>query len=79
MATKRKLKTYRKFIESINDSDSYIKVINSPWGGIDLKLASCDRIIEWGFGKPGEKRAKRKIANVKKIVDEVYNYLHEVD
>lgn len=79
MATKRKLKSYRKFIEPVTESDSYIKISVTRWDGVNLKLASCDRIIEWHFGKPGDRRAKAKIKNVKKMIDEVYAYLHEED
>jgi hypothetical protein len=50
-------------------------VIDEDTGGVDLKLADCDRRIWWYFGKPGDKRAIRKIKAVKKIIDEVHEYL----
>ena len=49
--------------------------IDEDTGQVDLKLSDCDRRIWWYFGKPGDKRAIRKIKVVKKIIDEVCEYL----
>lgn len=71
------MKPKRVFLESQKESDSYIRVSVDPDGGdINMKLADCDRRIWWYFGRPGDKRAMRKIARIKQIVDEVYEHLH---
>jgi hypothetical protein len=71
------MKEKRVFLEPIKHSDSYVRVaIDVDTGGVDLKLADCDRRIWWYFGKPGDKRAIRKIKAVKKIIDEVHEYLN---
>lgn len=70
------MKEKRVFLEAQKHSDSYVRVcVDDDTGQVDLKLADCDRRIWWHFGKPGDKRAIRKIKAVKKIVDEVYEYL----
>ena len=70
------MKIKRAFLEPLKESDSYVRVIvDEDSGYLELKLADCDRRIWWNFGKPGDKRAIRKIKAVKKIVDEVYEYL----
>jgi hypothetical protein len=70
------MKEKRVFLEPIKHSDSYVRVvIDEDTGGVDLKLADCDRRIWWYFGKPGDKRAVKKIKVVKAIIDEVYEYL----
>jgi hypothetical protein len=70
------MKEKRVFLEPIKESDSYVRVIvDEDSGYLELKLADCDRRIWWTFGKPGDKRAIRKIKAVKKIIDEVHEYL----
>lgn len=70
------MKEKRVFLEPVTESDSYVRVIvDKDTGGVDLKLSDCDRRIWWYFGKPGDKRAIRKIKAVKKIIDEVHEYL----
>lgn len=72
-----KRKTKRVWLEKPELSDSYIKVLTGENGWTELKLTDCYRSINWDFGKPGDKRAKKKIAAVKKLIDEVYAFLHE--
>lgn len=83
MGTTVKRKKWRKhkFIDDQSISGSYIiwRDDGLPYGGVDMKLADCSRTIGWEFGQPGEKRGKKKIAAIKKIIDEVYDYLHEVN
>ena len=70
------MKEKRVFLEPVTESDSYVRVIvDKDTRGVDLKLSDCDRRIWWYFGKPGDKRAIRKIKAVKKIIDEVHEYL----
>jgi hypothetical protein len=70
------MKPKRVFLESLKESDSYVRVcVDEDTGQVDLKLSDCDRRIWWHFGKPGDKRAIRKIKAVKKIIDEVHEYL----
>lgn len=70
------MKPKRVFLEPLERSDSYIRVcVDEDTGQVDLKLSDCDRRIWWYFGKPGDKRAIRKIKAVKKIIDEVHEYL----
>lgn len=70
------MKQKRVFLEPLTESDSYVRVIvDQDNGSVDLKLADCDRRIWWYFGKPGDKKAIRKIKVVKAIIDEVYEYL----
>jgi hypothetical protein len=70
------MKEKRVFLESLKHSDSFIRVsIEDDTGSLDLKLTDCDRRIWWYFGKPGDKRAIRKIKVVKAIIDEVHDYL----
>ena len=70
------MKPKRVFLEPLKQSDSYVRVcIDEDTGQVDLKLSDCDRRIWWYFGKPGDKRAIRKIKAVKKIIDEVHEYL----
>ena len=70
------MKEKRVFLEPIKESDSYVRVcVDEDAGQVDLKLSDCDRHIWWYFGKPGDKRAIRRIKAVKKIIDEVYEYL----
>lgn len=70
------MKNKRVFLESPKHSDSYVRVWVYPeTGEVELKLASCDRVIYWQFGRKGEKRGIAKIKAVKKIIDEVHDYL----
>jgi hypothetical protein len=70
------MKNKRVFLESLKQSDSYIRVsIDDDNGELDLKLSDCDRRIWWYFGKPGDKRAIRKMKVVKSIIDEAYEHL----
>jgi len=70
------MKSKRAFLEPLKESDSYVRVcVDEDTGQVDLKLSDCDRRIWWYFGKPGDKRAIRKIKAVKKIIDEVHEYL----
>lgn len=70
------MKDKRIFLESPKHSDSYVRVdIDDDTGDVNLKLADCDRRIWWYFGKPGNKRAIRKIKVVKAIIDEVHDHL----
>jgi hypothetical protein len=70
------MKDKRVFLESARHSDSYVRVcIDEDTGNLDLKLSDCDRRIWWYFGKPGDKRAVRKIKLLKAIVDEVHGHL----
>lgn len=70
------MKSKRLFLESMKHSDSYIRAsIDDDTGELDLKLSDCDRRICWYFGKPGNKRAIRKMKVVKSIIDEAYEHL----
>lgn len=70
------MKPKRVFLEPPTVSDSYIRIdVDEDTGDINLKLADCDRRIWWYFGKPGNKRAIRKIKAVKAIIDEVHEHL----
>lgn len=75
------MKEKRVFLEPLDGSDSYVRVCidKHDGGSLDLKLSDCDRRIWWYFGKPGEKRAIRKIKVVKAIIDEVHDYLTKAD
>lgn len=73
------MKEKRIFLEHLTSSDSYIRVCIQDDGNLDLKLSDCDRRIWWHFGRPGNKKAIAKITKVKKIIDEVYNHLTNVD
>lgn len=79
MATKLKvkLKPKRAFLEHTSNSDSYYVLDISDRNYVTLKLADCEKTINWSFGKPKEERAMKKIAVLKKLVDEMYNYLHQ--
>lgn len=76
---KVKLRSTRKWLEKQGLSDSYaqLTVNTDSWskGEVTLKLADCNRSIEWYFGKPGDKRAIAKIIVVKNLVDRIYDYL----
>jgi hypothetical protein len=70
------MKSKRVFLESMKQSDSYIRVcVDDDSGELDLKLSDCDRRIWWYFGKPGNKRAISKMKVVKAIIDEAYDHL----
>ena len=70
------MKAKRVFLESLERSDSYIRVsVDKDTGELDLKLSDCDRRIWWYFGKPGNKRAIKKMKVVKAIIDEAYEHL----
>lgn len=69
------MKSKRLFLEPQSESDSYVAVDIDESGYLDLKLADCKRSINWFFGKPGNKRAIRKIKKVKAVIDEVYAHL----
>lgn len=79
MATKRKLKSKRAFLEPASYSNSFYDLTVDPAGYVTLTLHDCDRKITWYFSKPGEDRGKKKIAAFKKVVDDIYNHLHEVE
>lgn len=83
MTTKSVLKSKREWLEQAELSGSYYNlVVGKDTYNKDeaaLTLADCDRKITWYFGKPGEKRGKRKIAKLKKLVDSLYNYLHKTE
>jgi len=74
---KFKLKSKRAFLN--NEVDSYYHLYVQDSGWTDLKLADCARSINWEFGRPGDAKAKKKIAVVKKLIDELYNHLHEIE
>ncbi len=60
-----------------SDSDSYVRVsLDKSGNWLSIKLADCNRTIEWSFGVVGSKKAKAKITVLKKIVDEVYHHLY---
>lgn len=70
------MRTHRIFLEHTEQSDSYIVVcVDKDNQHVSLKLTDCDRRIWWQFGRPGDKRAIRKIAKVKKIVDQLHAFL----
>lgn len=70
------MKNKRVFLESLKESDSYVRVcVDDDTGYLEMKLADCDRRIWWSFGKPGDKRAVRKINVVKALIDEVHGHL----
>jgi hypothetical protein len=70
------MKDKRIFLESLKHSDSYVRVsVDEDTGYLEMKLSDCDRRIWWIFGKPGDKRAVRKIKLLKAIVDEVHGHL----
>jgi hypothetical protein len=70
------MKEKRVFLEPQKDSDSYVRVsIDADTGYLEMKLSDCDRRIWGSFGKPGDKRAIRKIKAVKAIIDEVHEHL----
>lgn len=70
------MKEKRVFLESLKNSDSYVRVsIDAHTGDLDLKLSDCDRRIWWSFGRPGDKRAVAKIKKLKAIIDEVHEHL----
>lgn len=75
------LKPKRDWLENIKDSNSWYKLELCDYDGVTLTLADCSRSITWYFGKKDGKdkgkRGKAKIAKVKKLVDEIYNYYHE--
>ena len=74
------MKAKRVFLESMKCSDSYVRVyVDDDTGLLELKLADCDRRIWWTFGKPGDKRAIRKIKAVKAIIDEVHAHLTKTE
>lgn len=76
--SKWKLKSKRNFLETQDNSDSYYTLwVGKSNGFTRLKMADCHRSIEWEFGTPGDTRAKKKIAVLKKLVDEMYSHLHE--
>jgi hypothetical protein len=71
------MKEKRLFLEPAKHSDSYVRVIiDADSGYLEMKLTDCDRRIWWDFGKPGDKRAVRKIRRLKSIIDEVYEHLN---
>ena len=76
---KRKKWRKHKWIDEQSSSGSYIIYQDDGhnFGGVEMKLADCSRTVSWEFGTPGDKRGKKKIAAIKKIIDEMYNYLHE--
>lgn len=76
MATK-KLKSKRGFFENQDYSNSGYRLYVSKYG-VTLTLNDCARSIEWEFGNPGDKhkRGKKKIAAIKKLVDEIYEHFH---
>lgn len=72
------MKNKRAWLENQQYSGSYyvVDVGTEQWAdGLSLTLADCNRKITWHFGRPGEKRAIKKIKAVKKMVDELYEYL----
>ena len=70
------MKAKRVFLESLERSDSYIRVsVDKDTGELALKLSDCDRRIWWYFGKPGDKHAIKKMKVVKAIIDEAYEHL----
>lgn len=71
------MKTKRAFLEPTNISNSYYVVQIHDDGAADMTLADCNRHITWWFGTPGSKRAIRKIAKIKKVIDELHKYLNK--
>lgn len=78
MATKVKKLNKRGFVESTKHSNSWYHV-EDQYGEVSLTLADCNRRISWSFSEKGSDRGKRKIDKLKKLVDELHAYLHEVE
>lgn len=74
-----KLKSKRGFIEPQKFSNSNYKLDVEEWCGVSLTLGDCNRTITWEFGKPTDKdkRGKKKIATIKKLIDEIYGHFHD--
>lgn len=78
MSTKKvkKFRSKRGWLESQHESGSWYKVDASLWNDeVSLTLADCYRTITWEFGRPGSKRAEKKIKKIKSIIDELHNHL----
>ncbi len=73
---KQKKLNRRAFLEDCRMSDSWYHVEDS-YGTVSLKIADCNRQITWDFDAKGSKRGKKKIKLIKKIIDELYDYMHE--
>lgn len=69
------MKSKRGWLEGQKLSGSWYKIDVFENGYANLSLADCYRNITWEFGRPGDKRAERKIKKIKAIVDELHNYL----
>lgn len=75
----KKLRSKRAWLEGQKYSGSWysleISTDKMDGGYLSLSLSDCNRSITWYFGKPGDKRAVAKITKIKKLVDEIYEYL----
>lgn len=81
MVTKVKKKlNKREFLESTEYSNSWYHLHDDGYG-ISLTLADCNRQITWNFGdlkSPADiRRGRKKIKKIKKVIDELYAYLHD--
>lgn len=76
MAAKIKKINKREFLESTKHSNSWYHV-EDQYEEVSLTLADCNRRVTWSFGAKGSKRGKQKIKKIKKVIDEIYAYLHE--
>lgn len=91
MSKKDTLLQRRKFIDTINNADSYIKCDISSWDresrpslDAELCLADCYKKISWSFSvyahaprelKKELKEMRAKARNVQKILDEFFSTL----
>lgn len=64
------MKAYRKFIDNIRYSDSYVSVTDYA-ETIELRLADCNQTINWTFKTHTPrhiKKAMKKLAEVEKVI-----------
>ena len=83
-----KLKSKRGWLEAGNTEEggfysgsSYTIVVGKGEynkGELDVSFTDCNRKINWFFGKPGNKKGVAKITRLKKLVDEMYDYMTSV-
>lgn len=72
------LKSFRVWLTPLQDSSSAITV-SVDHSTVELRMSDCHRSIDWTFWRQDAKnlrKARKKIAKVKAVIDAVYAELH---
>lgn len=77
--TRRRKKRWRTWLEprARDEVDSYAAVTKYTWGGVELKIADCDRRVTLSFYPNRLDYSREKLNRLRSALDMVDKYLDE--